>query len=108
MSVENTNVVDAIGVERDSGKVILTISDHLDWNNEHQHLTVLQDKINTYLRLIESGELDTTYPDARGRARVIDVVTKHEPSSGAREFLRKAGEVLKAAGIELRTRVLPV
>lgn len=106
MSVENSTVVDAIGVERDSGKVILTISDHLDWIGEREHLLALQEKINTYLRFIESGEINDTYPDALGRARVIDVVTKHRPTDVALAFFRKATAVLHAAGVELRTRVL--
>ncbi len=106
MSVENTAVVDAIGVEQDSGKVILTISDHLDWSDEREHLVALQEKINTYRRFIESGEIDETYPDALGRTRVIDVVTKHRPSNGAQEFFRRATAVLHDAGVELRTRVL--
>lgn len=108
MSVENTSVVDAIGVECASDKVILTISDHLDWSDERNHLLALQEKINTYLRFIESGEIDETYPGALGRARVIDIVTEHPPSDGAQEFLRKAAAVLRDAGVELRTRVLPV
>ena len=106
MSVENIAVIDAVGVERHSGKVILTISDHLDWNDEREHLSALQEKINTYLRFIESGEIDETYPDALGRARVIDVVAKHRPTNGAQEFFRKATAVLHDAGVELRTRVL--
>jgi len=106
VSVENTTVVDAIGVERDSDKVILTISDHLDWSDERAHLLALQEKINTYLRFIESGEIDETYADALGRARVIDVVTKHPLTDGALEFFRKATAVLHDAGVELRTRVL--
>ena len=106
MSIENAAVIDAIGVERQSGKVVLTISDHLDWGNEREHLLALQEKINTYLRFIESGEIDETYPDARGRSRVIDVVAQHQPTDGADQFFSKAVAVLREAGVELRTRVL--
>ena len=106
MSVDNPAIVDAIGVESDSRRVILTISDHLDWSDEQEHLFALQEKINTYLRLIESGELEVAYPDARGRVAVIDVVGKYELTEGARAFFRSATSVLRDARVELRTRHL--
>lgn len=106
MSVDNAAVVDAIGVESDFGRVILTISDHLDWSDEQDHLFALQEKINTYLRFIESGELEVAYPDARGRVVVIDVVGKCDLTEGASAFFRSATSVLHDAGVELRTRLL--
>jgi hypothetical protein len=57
MSVEQKDVIDAIGVNKESGEVVLTISDHLDWEDTSAHLLVLQDKINTYIAFIESGEI---------------------------------------------------
>lgn len=106
MSIDNSTVVDAIGVERNSGKVILTISDHLDWVDEPNHLVLLREKFNTYLRFIESGEINERFPAAVGRALVIDVVTDHQLTDGAREFFRTTAVVLQRAGVELRTRLL--
>ena len=37
--------------------VVLTITDHLEWDIENEHLLILQDKINAYLGAIEDGEL---------------------------------------------------
>jgi hypothetical protein len=69
VSIDNKDVSDAIGVETASGKVVLSISDHFDWSEEDAHLLALQNKINTYLRFIEGGELLTTYPQSAGRQR---------------------------------------
>ena len=33
MSVDQTNVVDAIGLDNQSGELVLTISDHLVWGD---------------------------------------------------------------------------
>ena len=106
MSVEESSVVDVIGIERDSGKVILTVSDHLDWSRQDEHEQKLQDKLNTYLRFIESGELLESYPAAKGRDPVIEVVTRVEPSPGGLQFLQRVAEIVQGAGIEFRTRVL--
>ena len=67
MPVDNPGVVDIIGIPPDKSLVALTISDHLDWSDSHQHLTVLQEKLNRYLAFIESGELLRKYPDATGK-----------------------------------------
>ena len=104
MSVWDTKVVDFIGVEDASGKVILTVSDHLEWGEGH--LPLLQDKLNTYIAFIESGELLAAYPDAKGRQPVIDVVCKHEPDHDAETFFTQVSSVFEAADVEFRYRVL--
>jgi hypothetical protein len=37
MSVEQTDVVDIISTDRETGQVVLTISDHLDWSDSVGH-----------------------------------------------------------------------
>ena len=99
MSVDQTDVVDAIGVDEVSGKVVLTISDHLEWS-ENEHLLQLQEKVNTYLSFIESGELLSSYPDASGREVLINVVCKYPPDDRGVGFLRQVASVVDGAGIE--------
>ena len=44
MSVEILNVIDFVSSDK-NGNVVLTISDHLEWDEENNHLLLLQDKI---------------------------------------------------------------
>ena len=102
MSIEQTDVVDAIGVQQESGEVFLTITDHLDWKGGNQnHLLLLQEKVNTYLAFVESGELLETYPDAKDRAVVINIVGKYPLSDEARQFIKQASSVISGAGMKL-------
>ena len=101
MSIEDSNVVDAVGVEK-NGDIILTISDHLTWDDEHDHLELLQNKINTYLSFIESGQILEDYPNAEKSNVFINVVCKYDPSAQAKEFYKCAAEVVKDAGFGLR------
>jgi len=105
VSVENTSVVDLIGVDSRSGNVVLTISDHLEWGNG-EHVLQLQDKLNTYLRFIESGELLERYPNAKGRIAQIAVVFKYAPDALGEEFLSRASALTSDAGIVLTYEVL--
>jgi uncharacterized protein DUF6572 len=106
MSIDQSNKIDAIGVEKVSGKVVLTIADHLDWVDEQAHLLALQDKLNAYLRFVESGELLKVYPDAAGRAPLISIVTRVPASSAGERFFNQVRPILKSAGIELRSELL--
>ncbi len=106
MSVEQINVIDAIGVETESGKVVLTISDHLDWTDGETHLQILQEKINTYLGFVESGELVESYPDAEGRTVVIDIVSKFPLIKTGEDFFLKVSEIMAVSGFELRIHIL--
>jgi hypothetical protein len=93
MSVENSKVIDAISINQQD-VVVLTISDHLEWNNDNEHLVILQDKINAYLEVIESGEIYESYPDAQNRKFQIDVAFKYSPNEDAINFLTRVKEIL--------------
>lgn len=103
--MEDAGVIDTIGIDSEA-RVVLTIADHLDWSEESAHLMLLQEKINTYVRFIESGEMVDAYPQSRGRTPLVDVVRKYELSDAAREFFQKASLALRPASIELRSRAL--
>ena len=48
MSVVESGVVDGIGLA-DNETMKMLITDHLDWQDEYQHLLMLQEKINSYI-----------------------------------------------------------
>ena len=106
MSVEDVETVDAIGVDRQSGDVILTIADHLAWDDDHYHLTTLQEKLNTYIAFVESGELVRVYPDAKDRNVMIDVVAQHKYPPIAGQFFERVREIVESVPVRFRVRVL--
>jgi len=100
MGVEQTTVIDFIGIDPVSGAVCLTIADALDWNADH--LRLLQDKLNAYLAFVESGELHSAYPLAAGRPVVFDLRLQHRPDAEATLFLEQARALIGKAGLALR------
>ena len=101
MSVENLNVVDIVSTDRETGEVVLTVSDHLAWDDSIGHQAALQEKLNNYLAFVESGEILDRYPDAKGRLITMKIVLKHQPDEYGEEFLRKAKAVVERAGFGL-------
>lgn len=104
MSVKQRKVIDAISIRMSDGRAVLTISDHLPWLPDNQHLLILQDKLNDYLAFILSGEIYDSYPKAHGRAIEIQVVHKYPPVGDAVIFLQRAGDMIRSAGFYFAAR----
>jgi hypothetical protein len=103
MTVEDVDKIDFVTGERKTGDMVLTISDHLDWDeNAGEHLLVLQKKLNTYLEFIESGQIYAKVPQAVGRKIVIQVMGKFPLSEEASRFYRLAGKAIEEYGHSLR------
>jgi hypothetical protein len=96
MSVENTKVIDFISEKNNN--VILTISDHLEWDDGNEHILLLQEKINAYLIAIESSQLNEKYPDSVGKKVIISIALKYEPNKTGILFLSKVNTILSNAG----------
>jgi len=105
VSVEQTDVVDITGIDRETGHVVLTISDHLDWSDSVSHQTILQRKFNAYLAFVESGEILKRYPDAKDRPVAFRVVFQVPPDEAGRAFVARARQVIESAGFSLRDEV---
>ncbi|EJZ56414.1 hypothetical protein I1A_000722 [Pseudomonas fluorescens R124] len=103
MSITETKVVDIIAVpEWEPENVILVITDHLEWGDKAQqgeHLLLLQEKINSYIAFIESGELLESYPPSKDKHPIIRVNGLYELPEQAEVFIDRVTEVLKGAGI---------
>lgn len=105
MSVEDLRVVDFIGTDVNDSSVTLTISDHLEWGNGN-HLLLLQEKLNTYLSYIESGEIFDSHPEAYGEPIIISIVCKYHPDEEALHFLQLCKDNIEKAGFGFRYETL--
>jgi hypothetical protein len=99
MAVTDTKIIDFASIDAED-EVILTIFDHLEWDDEH--LFILQEKINCYLAFIESGEIFETYPKSIGRKVAIELVAKYEIFDTGLMFINKVKEVLDTIGVGFR------
>lgn len=97
MSVEEKNVIDIITVDKEE-MLVLTISDHLEWDDKNEHLLLLQDKINSYVDFIENGQLAESYPDKSDKKIMIQIVFKYYPNRIAEEFLAIVERFLNEKG----------
>jgi hypothetical protein len=100
MTVDDRNVVDSIGIEKEGGTVVLTICDHRVWG-DHSHLVALQNKLNDYFGFIESGQIYEACPDANGRSIRLDIACQFSPSIEGQRLLTQARQVAESTGWSL-------
>ena len=100
MSILDYDHFDLVSIHKD-GYAVVTISDHLEWDNRAEHLLALQTKINNYLDAIESGQLEAKYPSAAGKKILIQIIAQFRPNKKGYEFLRLANNTLSSAGYGL-------
>ena len=103
MSVLDPDTIDIISTDK-QGRVVLTIADHLSWNDQ-EHLQVLQKKLNAYLAFIESREVYQKYPDAKGRPILLKVSCTFQPNGEGMDFFTKVKEIIEKAGFEFQFTV---
>jgi hypothetical protein len=105
VAVDQHEVVDFAGIDT-QGNAALTVSDHLPWTDVNHHLYHLQEKINGYLRFIDSGEIYEKFPELRSRPIVIDIVLKYPSPTEALWFFTKSAAAIEGAGFRLSVRGL--
>jgi len=101
VTVQDPNLIDVTSIDKQTGDVILTISDHLDWADTIEHQQILQRKINAYLAFIESGDLLQQFPDAKGPGVTVSIVFKFKPDARGAEVSRSSNQSSRVSGFSL-------
>lgn len=106
MSVVDIDKIDGIGISiEDENKLILLITDHLDWTNEYEHLIQLQNKINAYISFLESEQYKDVYPDKQFSTYCIEVHFKYEMTSNCIKFIDTVNKQLSTINITIEAIV---
>jgi hypothetical protein len=109
MTILDEDTIDFAGLERASNSLVLTIVDHLEWDQETDdvHLLFLQNKINAYLRYYEGGEVYESFSQGDYENVVIRVIAKHPFNDICMRFFTHSKPIVGGAGIDLQWEVSP-
>lgn len=112
MTVAHTGVVDWLGIEQGTGDIVLTVIDDLDWSDDHGHLLLLQEKLNTYLAFMESDDIleqlvqRTGRTVTRGTPIKVRILAKYPVSEHGAAFVTHAQGVFDRAGFGLSLKIV--
>jgi hypothetical protein len=79
VSLEQAGVIDALGIDAASGRVVLVIRHDAPWDGSAGQLFLLQEKLNAYLSFALDGEMADAYPDFANRPLGVRVESPAAP-----------------------------
>lgn len=106
MSISESDKLDGLGVTNNGNTLALLISDHLDFENEHEHLFALQNKINSYIVFIEEKQymqienFNKDYADF-----IFEIAFKFSPTENCIKFLNAVQNQLADLKIKIQYEV---
>lgn len=103
MAVTDSNVVDGMAFDENGNTLIMEIYDHLDFEGEFEfdHIVLLQDKLNTYLWYIDSGQYAEVYPDKKFNSFVINIHFLHNISDNCKRYIDVSNQKLFSSNIRI-------
>lgn len=105
MSIESANVIDALGVDEGSGRVVLVIRHEGVWDGSDAQLFLLQEKLNAYVSFALDGEMEAEYPDFAGRALGLRIDCAFPPDPRTLHLLGHVRRQLEFQDIGLEVRI---
>lgn len=107
MSLHQINVIDAIGIDETSGRVLLVIRHDDPWDGSDAQLYLLQEKLNAYLSFALDGEMAETSPEFADRPVAIVIQTPTSPDPRTLHLLTLVRKQIEFQDITLAVRVRP-
>lgn len=101
MAVTDKDIIDSVGIDFDGKTLVLLISDHLDWQDEYEHLMILQEKVNSYISFIEDEQYLDVYADKVFEKFRIEIKFMYQMSENCIKFIDVAQKQLADLRIEV-------
>ena len=108
MSIEDPEILDAIGTEISTGQVVLTISDHLGSEDTFHHQRLLQSKIENYVLFVTDERIRETQQRSEESLPRIDVVFPEPPATRISALLCQMSAENRAEISEIRVIIRPL
>lgn len=107
MSISEGKKIDIVAVRPGSAIVRLVITDDLDWSDLDGHSRLLQNKVNTYLEFVSSGQLGRMETPKLPESPEIEIalVLRHAPPMAAVDFLKQVDEFVAGLGMKFRVEI---
>ena len=106
MSVTESDIVDGIAIGSDEKTLIMLITDHLGWEGEFEfdHFVILQEKINSYLRFIQSKQYNEVFSDREFDFFVIEIRFLHDITDNCYKFLNTVANQVEPLNVRIEAK----
>ena len=105
MSLDRANVIDAVGIDETSGRVVLVIRHDRPWDGSLSQLYNLQEKLNAYLSFALDGEMAESNPEFVDRPLGLRIESATAPDPRTAHLLSHVRQQIAFQDITLEVRV---
>jgi hypothetical protein len=105
VSLEQSAIIDALGIDQPTGRVVLVIRHDVPWDGSAAQLYLLQEKLNAYLSFALDGEMAAAYPAFAQRPLGVRIDCATPPDPRTLHLLGHVRRQLQFQDIELEVRV---
>jgi len=106
--VRHTESLDLITFDEKNNRLKLIMVEERQWDEDSEMYQQLQEKINSYLTFIESGQLKENYPEYCDKKILIQLDMAFEPSGYIVQLIPRIRKVFKEQNIEFITNKIDV
>ena len=103
MALNKKDEIDMRAVYNTTADLIMV--DYLEWTgqekDDNEHMWLMQEKINSYIEAVESGEIFDIKPEVKNKEIKIKIVSRHCINEKGKNFLLQVSDVLNSINIEL-------
>lgn len=100
MGIQEAAEIDAIARHPDGRIVKLVMEDELDWEAAELHCFMIQEKVETYVTFVETGQIWEQVEKSEPAPEVVlELVLAHEPPPEAATFLARVATAVAALGL---------
>jgi hypothetical protein len=89
VALHKPNTIDALSEDDDTGTLVLSLFDEVDWSDVPGHWALLCTKLDCYLNFLAGGEVLKHHPAFAGGPFRIEVVFRHAPPPEIEEAMEK-------------------
>jgi len=105
VSLSQSNIIDALGIDPASGRLTLVIRHDAPWDGSDPQLFLLQEKLNAYLSFALDGEMADAYPHFASHPLTLRIDTTATPDARTLHLLAHVRRQLEFQAIEIEVRV---
>lgn len=105
--VDHPEVIDVVTHDPTKTHWKLIVVEAGSWDGSPERLLLLQEKLNSYLRFITSGQMARLYPESAGKSVAIQIDLYEKPDEATTTFVDEVRSVLRKSQIPLYMNLPP-
>lgn len=110
MAIDDVNVIDGVGFDKERKALCLLLCDHLNWRgndtlSEYDHLMFLQEKINAYIAYLEKKQYAEQFSQEDIIMAVIEIHFKYAITNNCEKFLNTVQDQIGQYGIKVEAHI---